>query len=350
MIENSCRRARISVGSRRLGNASGGCSLAGFRRWSRPGSSLGLACLGAIACAAGILHRSAAAGLLLYDGFAHPIGNALAGNGTWSALNTGTAPVVAPGNLVALGVSPPSGDRVTWVSGNIQEAWNQFGATVSTGAVYFSMPFQLSSVPTTTTYSFGLTQSSSAYGATVWLRADGTDGFNIGLDARTTTPTTNYLGTKFLLNETVFLVGAYEFVAGTSNDVARLWVNPPSSTFASGTEPAATLSGTSSSDLSGVVGFLLRGASGSPAGSFDELRIGTSWADVTPVPEPSSIALALATAAALTGFARHRARGSLNRPSRAESTASGDRRRINFRQWRGLGAASAPGRSTHRRP
>jgi len=37
--------------------------------------------------------------LLQYDGFAYSVGTNLAGNGTWSALNTGTAPIIASGNL-----------------------------------------------------------------------------------------------------------------------------------------------------------------------------------------------------------------------------------------------------------
>jgi hypothetical protein len=34
---------------------------------------------------------------------------------------------------------------------------------------------------------------------------------------------------------TIFIVGSYEAVVGTQNDIARLWINPNPSTFADGT-------------------------------------------------------------------------------------------------------------------
>jgi hypothetical protein len=247
------------------------------------------------ACVSAAVMGSAAwADLIVYDGFNYTVGGTLESNDPpWIGLNSGTAPVIAAGNLTVPDLAPPTGNRVTWVSGNIKEASLLLSGTQTSGTVYYSFPFQLSSVPTSTTYSFGFTQNSSTYGATIWLRADGADGFNIAVGNRTSTPATgDYLATKFPLNDTIFVVGSYEFVPGTGNDVSRLWVNPSSATFAAETAPPPTLTGTGGTDLSGIQGFLLRGASGSPAGTMDELRIGTSWAAVTPVPEPSGMLLA----------------------------------------------------------
>lgn len=82
---------------------------------------------------------------------------------------------------------------------------------------------------------------------------------------------------------TYLVVAKYEWVEGATNDVVTLWVNP------------ATLGG---SEASGNKVFTSAGEDGTgsagrltlcrgPNVNFDELRIGQSWADVTPTPEPS---------------------------------------------------------------
>ena len=58
----------------------------------------------------------------------------------------------------------------------------------------------------------------------------------------------------------------------------------------------------------GINGFLLRGANGSPAGTMDELRIGTDWASVTPVPEPSTYAMLALAGAGFAGYVIRRRR------------------------------------------
>jgi hypothetical protein len=251
---------------------------------------------------------AAQAQLQQYDGFAYITNTALAGNGTWSALNTGTAPIISSGNLAVSGLQAPTGERVSWVAGNIQEAWSQIGVTNSSGTVFYSFAFQLSSLPTTATYSFGFTDTSTTYGSTVWL-TNNAGSINIGLSPRTAVAATVYDPQNFTTNSTIFLVGSYEFVEGASNDISRLWINPSSIDFGELSAPSAniTLSNTTN-DLAGIGGFLLRGASGSPAGTMDELRIGTDWASVTPVPEPSTYALLAISAAGVAGYVIRRRR------------------------------------------
>jgi hypothetical protein len=107
---------------------------------------------------------------------------------------------------------------------------------------------------------------------------------------------------NFAAGQTVFVVASYEFVAGAQNDIARMWINPNPADFALGSPPLATLTaapGAGVNDSSAnVLAFNLRNVNtvGTPTGVlFDELRFGTSWADVMPaVPEP--------TAAGLLGF------------------------------------------------
>lgn len=78
-----------------------------------------------------------------------------------------------------------------------------------------------------------------------------------------------------------------------------LWVAPASSSFGA-TSPASSVSVTSGTDLGTTTGLntiaiqQTTGSTALPALLIDELRIGTTWADVTPVfssiPEPSSAA------------------------------------------------------------
>jgi len=118
-----------------------------------------------------------------------------------------------------------------------------------------------------------------------------------------------YDSTVYALNTPVLLVGRYDFVAGTGNDTSALWINPASATFGAGAAPTATLTSSGGTDMTAISQFLLRGAAGSPVAKVDELRVGTTWASVTPaaaaVPEPSTYA-ALAGAVALLGAVVHR--------------------------------------------
>jgi len=91
-------------------------------------------------------------------------------------------------------------------------------------------------------------------------------------------------------------------------DTASFWINPSSTDFALGAAPTATFSGLTGSTRTSLDRFFLRQDSTTltPSLQIDELRVGTTWADVTPVPEPSTI-LAVASGGLLL-LARRRTR------------------------------------------
>jgi hypothetical protein len=101
-----------------------------------------------------------------------------------------------------------------------------------------------------------------------------------GADTRSQFP-----GVPLSLNQTYFVVGAQQIVAGTTNDVAQLWISPNPITFGTATAPAASVTVTSTgtgTDPSDVKSFFLRDVANAPDMlSFDELRVGLSWASVT---------------------------------------------------------------------
>jgi len=255
---------------------------------------------------------NSSASLIVYDGFDYIVSGNLAsntpGSGIWNALNTGTAPTIGSGNLSVGGLQDPSGQRATWGSGNIQEAWYTTGLSNNSGTIFYSLALQITSLPTAATYSFGLTGSSTAYGTTIWVTNNGIGGFRLGMANGTSIAQGSYAPTDFSLSNTIFIVGSYEFVAGATNNISRLWINPDSSTFGLASAPTVTLQNTGASELSLINGFLIRGTTGSPAGTADELRIGTTWADVTPVvvPEPAAVSMLLLGLIGARGVMRRR--------------------------------------------
>ena len=88
----------------------------------------------------------------------------------------------------------------------------------------------------------------------------------------------------------MFVVVEYEAIAGAANDVVRLWVNPDSSTFGAAAYPTPDVivgdAGhvpTSDADIATINSFLLANRNaGTPNQMIvDELRLGTTWAQVT---------------------------------------------------------------------
>jgi hypothetical protein len=141
----------------------------------------------------------------------------------------------------------------------------------------------------------------------VWV--DGNHRWNIGVQADedvASSATTVWDSTIYPGGTTstpLFVVGSYEFrnnegdTPTLTDDVCSLWVNPDRSTFGQATPPPATLTA-SGADIQNlrIRSFFIR--HGNSAGSatygypvqragFDEVRIGTSWADVVPCMPPT---------------------------------------------------------------
>ncbi len=111
------------------------------------------------------------------------------------------------------------------------------------------------------------------------------------------------------LDTTYFVVFAYKWNSGTGNDQVALWLNPtPGSS-----EPAPTISTTTGgSDVASLAAFFIAVPSSSTGSTnwVDEIRVGRTWAEVTPavIPEPMTVALGVVGAMALVfGFKRARA-------------------------------------------
>jgi hypothetical protein len=102
-----------------------------------------------------------------------------------------------------------------------------------------------------------------------------------GLGGRSTAPGVWSSG-QFATGTTHLVVVSYEIIAGTGNDVMKMWIDPASF---GGAAPAydLTLTGFSDVGAAGLNTLELKNGSSSPRVIIDELRVGPTWAGVTPM-------------------------------------------------------------------
>jgi len=225
-----------------------------------------------------------------------------AGSNPWSIINTGDSILVDATSLTYPGLAASTGNKVKY-DGSGTDYYTNFTSQTS-GSVYYSFILNVSSLGTLNTtggYFTGVIQSGSTtlFGAAVWTRLSTTAGrYNVGISTRSAAASTiSWLAADLTPGTPCFIVGAYDMVAGTGNDVARIWLNTAA---IGGAEPAADATAVPNTDLSSVARVFLRqdNANATPFIEVDELRVGTTWAQVT----PSGAASPTLSSTALTGF------------------------------------------------
>jgi hypothetical protein len=288
----------------------------------------------------------AQATLLFYDGFNYSAGEFLAPRtdtagspdpGQYNAAydvhwrytgaggSANNAPAIAGAGLSYPGLQASGGNSVVFDMTQIGSARIQVGTAINTGTLYWSGLLRVNDVGTLTTGVNGMllggfnnsvgAQGSmpTAVGAVLRIRKDGTDltgnSYQIGTgkSAATTAGVVQFDATSYAAGQTVFIVASYDF--SSTDHVARMWINPDVSTFGTAAVPAPTLvsSTAGGNAFASISSFNLRNVNtvGLPTLQFDELRVGTEWASVTPIPEPASLALLLGGIAI---FLYHRSR------------------------------------------
>jgi hypothetical protein len=239
-----------------------------------------------------------AAGLTSYSVGANLAGQTNAtGNGWSPAGPTGANVTLAGGNLTVPGLAASSGNRIQYGVATGPSARFNLSKTIS-GTLYYSFAFQVSdlgSLDGSGGFFAAFNNSTgnqasvpTVVGAAVQTRS-AAGGFNIGL--KKASAGSVFDSAVHAIGETIFVVSSYTFnPAATDDDVANLWINPDRATFGTGTAPTPTLSSSSGGDITAnqIYSFIFfRRGDGSanlqPAAMLsDELRIGTSWASVTP--------------------------------------------------------------------
>jgi hypothetical protein len=205
--------------------------------------------------------------------------------GVWSKVNTGDSILVSSGNLSYTGLAASAGNKIIY-GGSGTDYFRGFTRQTS-GTVYCSFLLKVTSLGTLNTntggYTIALTDSSTNYGSTLWIRSAGASNFNIGLNPRTTIANTAWLSNSLSLNTTYLIVIALESVSGATNDISKIWLNPTS--LGGATPSADAIVTNTGNDLVSIQRALLRQHvdTTTPASlEVDEMRVGLTWADVTP--------------------------------------------------------------------
>ena len=174
------------------------------------------------------------------------------------------------------------------------------GTNLTSGNVYFSFLLRVDDLgpafASDGTLAGFTTGTGTSFGTKINIRTNGSGGYNLGTSKGTGTAYGAWAGADFNVGDTLLLVGRYFFNGGNgTDDVCDLWLNPPRGSLGATSPPPATIPGVGNggTDLAQIDRFFFRsgGSSSSPAKLVaDEVRVGVTWAQVTP-PAPPVLAL-----------------------------------------------------------
>ena len=252
----------------------------------------------------------ASASPIIYEGFDYdatgtPVlgapSTAAGAVGTWTSQGNGTVePRVVSGNLGYPGMPAPIGNSVrldnNGGAATGANASRLYIDTQTTGTVYYS--FTVTFPTSTATVGAGgaffagldsLTGTTYSTLAALFVRPDATDTSKLDLGISTSGSANKvFSATPVATNNSLFVVASFTFGGVANLDV---FSNPDAVPASEPGTHSATTSGVDSGATS-ITNFYLSGNSGQPQGiNVDEVRIGTTWADVVPVPEPGAVAL-----------------------------------------------------------
>jgi hypothetical protein len=240
--------------------------------------------------------------LILYEPFDYPnLGGPVTSNtpSNWTYGGSGANDLnVASGSLAYPGLAASVGNSVT--NGGVGLGVRRFfGTNISSGILYFSALFRINNAGFgawngASTIVGALTPTdNTTFRLQVMIKSNSPSGYLVGVQKGGTGATAIYDATEHHPGETFFFVGKYDFTVSPNS--VSLWINPSAATFSLASEPGTGFfSATTGADGYTIDRFNMRQntASSVPAAmQWDELRIGTSWAAVTPLPPPVLVTL-----------------------------------------------------------
>ncbi len=248
-----------------------------------------------------VLFSSLGWGQTLYEDFNYtsPLNIGGATNSTSTAINnwathsntlTGTIPVNT-GNLSYSGLQISTGSNIRLPGSNttVPRDVNRALATNSASIAYYSALINVidnTQLSSTADYfmAFGATNGTSVtlLGGRLGIKGVNTSNANYRLSIQnnsTGTPTFTDFATDLNFGTTYLVVVKYD--RSTSPTTANLWVNP---TNLGGTEPVGAVQNSSgtASTFTTFASICLRNSASTPKVDIDEIRVGTTWASVTP--------------------------------------------------------------------
>lgn len=230
--------------------------------------------------------------LPLLESFDYTADTSLIDQDLWNASSTSNLVMVRSGGSPTLG-NYYSSNELPDPTGNFVRLQNSGSdpylgfESVTSGTVYASFLFHITDLSTLTKTSggyFAILAENNSFRGRLWVKDLDGGGTQFQLGATVGSSSSYYTGFTANLAEPVFVVMAYDL----DNDEFKMWVVPDATTFGTNTPPAAHVTNSGASSTS-INRFILRQDSGTetPLIDFDELRIGTSWKDVTSNPVAS---------------------------------------------------------------
>jgi hypothetical protein len=248
--------------------------------------------------------------LPVYDPLGYVVGTPLDGQGNWVLTGAGTSGTIQAGNLSVPDLASSTGNRLAWTGASMSLRM-VLGTSLTSGQVYFSFPMRVDSLgsafTTPGTLAGFASGTTTLFGTKVNIRPNGIGGFNLGTSKYTGMTFGAWAPNNFNVGDTIFVVGRYTYNGGSpTDDTCDLWLNPPSSSFGAASAPAATVAaaGAGGNDMNPIDRFFFRsgGSSSSPSQLVaDEVRVGLTWAEVTP-PAPPSLAIHQAGSSVLVSW------------------------------------------------
>lgn len=237
---------------------------------------------------------------LLEENFAGTAGDTLA-NG-WVTHSGSASPIyIKAGTLSYTNYPSNSGSSIYMTSG--QDYNKSFTATpISSGNVYFAALVNIDSAKATGDYFMHSyrTGAANVFNNRVYVKKATNGNLAFGVLKGSAVSSVVWTDSIYALSTTHLVVLKVQIVAGATNDIPSIFVNP----VINGTEPSATVvaSDITSTDYADIDRVALRQASAStcPKLTFDGLRIATTWneavgigggVDVTPPTVSSATAL-----------------------------------------------------------
>jgi len=232
-----------------------------------------------------------------YSNIGGPVSSNTPANWTYGGSGANDLSVIS-GSLSYTGLAASIGNSVTNGGAGLGVR-RLFGTNLSSGAVYFSALFRINNLgygawAGASTYAGALTApDNTSFRCAAMVRSNSPSGYVIGVQKNSAGAVAAYDTTEYHVGDTVFLVGKYDFT--TSPNPITLWINPDPSTFGQASEPATGFVTTATgADGYTIDRFNVRQntASSVPAAmQWDELRFGSSWADVTLPAGPTVVIL-----------------------------------------------------------
>ena len=223
-----------------------------------------------------------------YDGFNYTVGQSLNRQISWGGLISPTdendVSIIA-GNLSYSGLSASSGNKINFSALSTGSDPYKLITPQNSGTVYYSFLLKINSMAGATNprgmYIASFLFDEFFLGGTLWTKRVDDTNFNLGIEVRTVNVSNTFSATSYQTGQTYLIVVSYTFNSGASNDIVKLWVNP----IINGSEPTSTVTDShTETDVPKIDGFRINAGlpNDTPNVEIDELRIGTSWASVTP--------------------------------------------------------------------